>query len=162
MISILAFIIVMFGSLNWLCIGFFQYDIVAGLFGFQGSIFSRIVYIIVGICAIYLIFVIIKNKGRLTVKKLKKLEQPMVDKMTKKSPEQIAEDQQLADQVIYESEHHHDPQYVNYNQIPYVNATITNPEQHINTNPNYSNQVPLQTPYGQPYISTKQNSKNNK
>lgn len=112
MISIIAFIVVMFGSLNWLCIGFFQYDLVAGLFGFQGSIFSRIVYIIVGICAVYLIFVIIKNKGRLTVKKLKKEEQPMIDKMTKKSPEQIESDQQIADQVIYESEHHHDPQVV--------------------------------------------------
>ena len=69
MFSILSFIIVIFGGLNWLCIGFFQYDIVAGLFGFQGSIFSRIVYIVVGISALYLTFAIIKNKGRLNMKK---------------------------------------------------------------------------------------------
>ena len=76
MISIFAFIIVIFGSMNWLSIGFFQYDIVAGLFGFQGSIFSRLVYIVVGISAIYLIYVVIKNKGKITAKKLKAQEQP--------------------------------------------------------------------------------------
>lgn len=69
MFSILSFIIVIFGGLNWLCIGFFQYDIVAGFFGFQGSIFSRIIYIVIGISALYLTFAIIKNKGRLHMKK---------------------------------------------------------------------------------------------
>ena len=78
-----------FGSMNWLSIGFFQYDLVAGLFGYQGSIFSRLVYIVVGICAIYLVFVIIKNKGRITINKLKKEEQPMLDKMTQKDEETI-------------------------------------------------------------------------
>lgn len=103
MLSILAFVLVMFGSLNWLCIGFFQYDIVAGLFGYQGSIFSRIIYIVVGICAIYLIFVIIKNKGRLTVKKLKKQEQPIVDKMTDAPPQKLERDQQIANQIEADS-----------------------------------------------------------
>lgn len=74
MISIIAFIIVIFGCMNWLCIGFFQYDIVAGLFGYQGSIFSRIVYIVVGIAAIWLTYAIIKNKGRLSMKKAMKEE----------------------------------------------------------------------------------------
>ena len=96
MISIIAFIIVIFGSMNWFSIGFFQYDMVAGLFGFQGSIFSRMVYIIIGISAIYLIFVIIKNKGRLTVKKLKKEEQPMIDIITKKDAETIENDRKIA------------------------------------------------------------------
>ena len=99
MISIIAFIVVMFGSLNWLCIGFFQYDLVAGLFGYQGSIFSRIVYIIVGICAIYLIYVMIKNKGRLTVKKLKKQEQVMIDKIAKKDEATVDADRQRLDQM---------------------------------------------------------------
>ena len=110
MISIIAFIIVMFGSLNWLCIGFFQYDLVAGLFGYQGSIFSRIVYIIVGICAVYLIYVMIKNKGRLTVKKLKKEEQPMVDKILKKPEEQIERDEHIAQEIKAESENHSHPE----------------------------------------------------
>lgn len=103
MISIFAFIIVMFGSFNWLSIGFFQYDVVAGLFGYQGSIFSRLVYIVVGISAIYLLFAIIKNRGRITVKKLKKEEQPMVDKLTKKDEEIIARDEKIAEKVKRES-----------------------------------------------------------
>lgn len=100
MISIFAFIIVIFGCMNWLSIGFFQYDIVAGIFGFQGSIFSRLVYIVIGISAIYLIYVIIKNKGRITVKKLKKEEQPIVDAMTKKDEETIEKDKKIAKNVL--------------------------------------------------------------
>ena len=70
--SIIAFIIVLFGSFNWLSIGFFQYDIVAGLFGFQSSIFSRAVYIVIGIAAAYLLFSVIKNKGRIRLKQKQK------------------------------------------------------------------------------------------
>lgn len=125
MISIIAFIIVMFGSLNWLCIGFFQYDLVAGLFGYQGSIFSRIVYIIVGICAVYLIYVMIKNKGRLTVKKLKKEEQPMVDKIMKKPQEQIERDEQIAQQIKTESENHSHPENENKQESESNNKSDT-------------------------------------
>ena len=104
MISIIAFIVVIFGSMNWLSIGFFQYDIVAGLFGYQGSIFSRIVYIIVGICAIYLIYVIIKNNGRLTVNKLKKEEQPLIDKITKKDEQTIKQDEEIKQEMLAKEE----------------------------------------------------------
>ena len=104
MISILTFIIVIFGSLNWLSIGFFQYDIVAGLFGWQGSIFSRLIYIIVGISAIYLVFVIIKNKGRITVQKLKKEEHPTIDKMTNKDEETIRYHEEIAKNIKKKSE----------------------------------------------------------
>ena len=113
MISIISFIVVIFGSLNWLCVGFFQYDLVAGLFGYQASIFSRIIYILIGICAIYLIYAIIKNKGRLTVKKLKKEEQPMVDKIMKKPEEQIERDEQIAQDIKTESENHSHPENEN-------------------------------------------------
>lgn len=99
MISIIAFIVVIFGSLNWLSIGFFQYDLVAGLFGFQGSIFSRMVYIVIGICAMYLVYVVIKNKGKITVKKLKKQEQVVVDKITKKDEEKIEDDKKVLDKM---------------------------------------------------------------
>ena len=83
MVSIITFIVVIFGSLNWLSIGMFQYDIVAGLFGYQGSIFSRMVYIFVGICACWLVYSMIKNKGRLNAKKLKHEERVMYDKHAK-------------------------------------------------------------------------------
>lgn len=77
MLRIVAFIITIVGGLNWLAIGMLQYDFVAGIFGTQANIFSRIIYTIVGISAIYLTCVIISNKGKLTdnVKKRKKIEQ---------------------------------------------------------------------------------------
>ena len=83
MISIISFIIAMFGCINWLCIGFFQYDIVAGFFGYQGSIFSRAVYIFVGIAACVVIFSVIKNKGRLNPQKLIHDERPLYSEKAK-------------------------------------------------------------------------------
>ena len=100
MISILAFVVVCFGSLNWLSIGLFQYDIVAGLFGYQGSIFSRLVYIVVGVCCVYLIYVVIKNKGRISVKKLKKEEQPMIDKIEKKDDNTTQKDEDIKQTML--------------------------------------------------------------
>ncbi|KRL01344.1 DUF378 domain-containing protein [Liquorilactobacillus capillatus] len=41
------------GGLNWLFVGVFNFDVVAAIFGGQTSILSKIVYIIVGICALY-------------------------------------------------------------------------------------------------------------
>ena len=46
--------LVIVGALNWLLIGVFRFDLVAFLFG-NMSLLSRIVYILVGICGIYLI-----------------------------------------------------------------------------------------------------------
>ncbi len=64
MLSLFAFILVMVGAINWFCIGLLQFDFVAGLFGSQASIFSRIAYVAVGISAIIILFNLIKNKGK--------------------------------------------------------------------------------------------------
>jgi len=69
MLALFAFIITIIGCLNWLCIGFFQFDFVAGLFGTQSSIFSRLIYIIIGIASVFLTYAVIRYKGRLTIKK---------------------------------------------------------------------------------------------
>ena len=66
MLKIVAFIITIIGGLNWLAIGMLQYDFVAGMFGTQANLFSRIIYTIVGISAIYVTCAIISNKGKLT------------------------------------------------------------------------------------------------
>jgi len=71
MLALFAFIITIIGCLNWLCIGFFQFDFVAGLFGTQSSIFSRLVYIVIGIASVFLTYAVIRYKGRLTIKKNK-------------------------------------------------------------------------------------------
>ncbi len=49
----LALTLVIIGAINWGLIGFFQYDLVAGLFGGQSSWISRIVYALVGLSGLY-------------------------------------------------------------------------------------------------------------
>lgn len=47
-----ALILIIVGAVNWGLIGFFQFDLVATLFG-DMTMFSRIVYSLVGIAGLY-------------------------------------------------------------------------------------------------------------
>ena len=67
MLSFISFILVCIGSLNWFSIGILQYDFVAGLFGSQSNIFSRLIYTIVGVASFVVIANLLKNKGKFTV-----------------------------------------------------------------------------------------------
>ncbi|QBP39746.1 DUF378 domain-containing protein [Paenisporosarcina antarctica] len=49
----IALLLIIIGGLNWLLFGLFQWDLVGGLFGGMDSAFARIVYVLVGIAAIY-------------------------------------------------------------------------------------------------------------
>ena len=62
--------LLLIGGINWLSIGFLQFDFVAGLFGSQASIFSRIIYTIIGIAGLFFAFVVIKNSRKLNMKAL--------------------------------------------------------------------------------------------
>ena len=53
----IAFVLVVVGGLNWGLVGFFNFDLVATIFG-DMSIISRIVYALVGLAALYGIFAI--------------------------------------------------------------------------------------------------------
>lgn len=55
-------ILIIVGALNWGLIGFFDYDLVSGLFGF-GTWLSRTVFAIVGIAGIYGIFYLCRRIG---------------------------------------------------------------------------------------------------
>ena len=61
---IISFIVLILGGLNWLSIGLLQYDFVAGFFGTQASIFSRLVYIVIGVACFIILFNMLKNKGK--------------------------------------------------------------------------------------------------
>ena len=50
---VLAILII--GAINWGLIGFFQYDLIASIFGGQLAIISRIIYAIVVLCGLYAI-----------------------------------------------------------------------------------------------------------
>ena len=67
MLAFISFVLVIIGSLNWFCIGILQYDFVAGLFGSQSNVFSRLIYTLVGIASIIVAVNLIKNKGKFVV-----------------------------------------------------------------------------------------------
>lgn len=52
LIQRIALILTVIGAINWGLIGFFQFDLVAFLFGGQGAIISRVVYALVGIAGL--------------------------------------------------------------------------------------------------------------
>ena len=55
--SIIAFILVIVGALNWLLIGLFDFNLVAMIFG-SLSFVSRTIYTLVGIASLWMIFFI--------------------------------------------------------------------------------------------------------
>lgn len=54
-LDIVALILVVIGAINWGLIGFFQFDLVASIFGGNMSTFSRVIYALVGIAGLYAI-----------------------------------------------------------------------------------------------------------
>lgn len=55
-----SFILLVIGGLNWLLVGIFKWD-VGALFGGQDAVVSRIIYVLVGLSAIYLVSTHKKN-----------------------------------------------------------------------------------------------------
>jgi uncharacterized protein len=52
-LNMIALVLVIVGGLNWGLVGLFQFDLVAAIFGGQDAALARIVYILVGLAAIY-------------------------------------------------------------------------------------------------------------
>ena len=59
----IAFILLIIGGLNWGLVGFFGFDLVAAIFG-DMSMFSRVVYSLVGLSAIYSFFSVMMMKDK--------------------------------------------------------------------------------------------------
>lgn len=59
----LALILSIIGSINWGLVGIFQFDLVSWLFGGQDSLFSRIIYTVVGLAGLWCISLLFR-KGR--------------------------------------------------------------------------------------------------
>lgn len=58
-----ALILSIIGSINWGLVGLFRFDLVAWLFGGQGSVVSRIIYGLVGLAGLWCITLLFR-KGR--------------------------------------------------------------------------------------------------
>lgn len=57
-----ALTIAIIGAINWGLIGLFRFDLVAFLFG-DMSLISRIVYVLVGLCGLYLLTFYMRLSG---------------------------------------------------------------------------------------------------
>ena len=64
MINKIALILTIIGGINWGLIGIFQIDAVAWLFGGSASIFSRIIYTLVALGAIWCISLLFRPEPR--------------------------------------------------------------------------------------------------
>jgi uncharacterized protein len=51
----IAIVLVLVGGLNWGLVGFFDFDLVATIFG-AGTLITRLIYCLVGLSALYKIF----------------------------------------------------------------------------------------------------------
>ncbi|MEG0296652.1 MAG: DUF378 domain-containing protein [Clostridium sp.] len=60
-LDITALILVIIGAINWGLIGFFQFDLVASIFG-DMTMFSRVIYSLVGISGLYSLTFFSKHK----------------------------------------------------------------------------------------------------
>ncbi len=62
----IALILTIIGGLNWGLVGLFNYNLVDAIFG-TGSTLSRIIYILVGLAALYMIYYGVRSDERLPV-----------------------------------------------------------------------------------------------
>lgn len=68
MLDKLALILAIIGGLNWGSIGLFQFDLVAWIFGGQDAVFSRIIYTLVGLAAIWCISLLFRRHDDTSVR----------------------------------------------------------------------------------------------
>lgn len=61
--TLIAFILLIVGGLNWGLVGFFGFDLVAALFGIMSPL-SRIVYALVGVSAIWVAYDLLAKDTR--------------------------------------------------------------------------------------------------
>jgi uncharacterized membrane protein YuzA (DUF378 family) len=58
-LNLITLILLIVGGLNWGLVGAFEFDLVAAMFG-EGSMMSRLVYILVGLSALWQIMPLMK------------------------------------------------------------------------------------------------------
>jgi uncharacterized membrane protein YuzA (DUF378 family) len=52
-LNLITLILIIVGGINWLLVGLFQFDLVAAIFGGQDAVLSRVVYVLVGLSALW-------------------------------------------------------------------------------------------------------------
>lgn len=59
----IAIVLVIIGGINWGLVGFFNFNLVDFIFSGAGHIVARIIYAVVGLAALYMIYMLKKFKG---------------------------------------------------------------------------------------------------
>ena len=62
-LNIITLLLIIVGGLNWLLVGLFQFDLVAASFGGEQALLSRIVYILVGLSALWQLMPLFRSFG---------------------------------------------------------------------------------------------------
>jgi uncharacterized membrane protein YuzA (DUF378 family) len=57
-LNMLTLFLIIVGGLNWLLVGLFQLDLVAAIFGGPDALLARVVYVLVGLSALWQIGVL--------------------------------------------------------------------------------------------------------
>ncbi len=68
MIDRICLLLSIVGGINWGSIGLLQFDIVAWLCGGQSSVLSRIIYIVVGLSALWCISLLFRDRAEVMEK----------------------------------------------------------------------------------------------
>ena len=58
-VEIIALILNIIGGINWGLVGLFDYNLVDSLFG-EGSVIAKVIYVLVGISALFAITTVVK------------------------------------------------------------------------------------------------------
>jgi uncharacterized membrane protein YuzA (DUF378 family) len=61
----IALVLTIIGAINWGLIGFFQFDLVASIFGGQNAAISRIIYGLVGVAGLINLGLLFKSNEQL-------------------------------------------------------------------------------------------------
>lgn len=117
MLTFIAFALTIAGCVNWLMIGLLQYDFVAGIFGYQGSVFSRLIYIVIGAAAVFLVVKLFVEKGSIHVwgGKKKKIQQTR-ENYAHSNIEASKEQSRKHESGYHDSEEEHDYQASSHSQ----------------------------------------------
>jgi uncharacterized protein len=60
-VNVVTLILVIVGGLNWGLVGLFQIDLVAAIFGGEAAMLSRLIYILVGLSALWQLVPLVKS-----------------------------------------------------------------------------------------------------
>lgn len=114
MLPFFSFLFMWLGSLNWFFIAAFQYDFIAGFFGTQSSLFSRLIYFIIGMAGFVMFFMMIKNKGNIKI----------FEKPFRKNKKTVSEEKKNQEDEEYDNEYNI-PQSPSYKVQPIIQNTVS-------------------------------------